>query len=141
MNEKPISVPTEEKRQEGGFTETLRVIAQALIIAVLIRTFLFQAFEIFYETAYIFKRDYERAIVVGRRVVKAVPEFINAYKPVIASLGHLGRRQDAAPYVQKLLSLEPNFTIAKFKKAYPFKLAEDRDNYCKGLLLAGIPRR
>jgi tetratricopeptide (TPR) repeat protein len=101
----------------------------------------FRFFEIFYETAYIFKRDYERAIVVGRRVVKAVPEFINAYKPVIASLGHLGRRQEAAPYVQKLLSLEPDFTIAKFRKAYPFKLAEDRDNYCKGLLLAGIPKR
>jgi signal peptidase I len=46
LNEKPISVPTEEKRQEGGFTETLRVIAQALVIAVLIRTFLFQAFSI-----------------------------------------------------------------------------------------------
>jgi DNA-binding SARP family transcriptional activator len=101
----------------------------------------FRFFEIFYETAYIFKRDYERAIVVGRRVVKAVPEFINAYKPVIASLGHLGRRQDAAPYVQKLLSLEPDFTIAKFRRAYPFKRAEDRDNYCKGLFLAGIPRR
>jgi DNA-binding SARP family transcriptional activator len=101
----------------------------------------FRFFEIFYETAYIFKRDYERAIVVGRRVVKAVPEFINAYKPVIASLGHLGRRKEAAPYVQKLLSLEPDFTIAKFGKAYPFKLVEDRDNYCKGLRLAGIPKR
>ena len=101
----------------------------------------FRFFEIFYETAYIFKRDYERAIVVGRRVVKAIPEFINAYKPVIASLGHLGRRHEAVPYIQKLLSLEPDFTIEKFRRAYPFKLAEDRDNYCKGLRLAGIPRR
>jgi DNA-binding SARP family transcriptional activator len=101
----------------------------------------FRFFEIFYETAYIFKRDYERAVVVGRRVVKAVPEFINAYKPVIASLGHLGRRREAAPYVHKLLSLEPDFTIEKFRKVYPFKLAEDRDNYCKGLRLAGIPEK
>ena len=60
---------------------------------------------------------------------------------MIASLGHLGRRQEAAPYVQKLLSLEPDFTIEKFRKAYPFKLVEDRDNYCKGLRLAGIPKR
>jgi signal peptidase I len=41
-----MSVPTEEKRQKGGFAETLRVIVQALIIAVVIRTFLFQAFNI-----------------------------------------------------------------------------------------------
>jgi DNA-binding SARP family transcriptional activator/TolB-like protein/Flp pilus assembly protein TadD len=98
-------------------------------------------FENAFTIAYTFKHDYERAVVVGRRVVKANPEFINGYKPLIASLGHLGRRQEAAPYVQKLLSLEPDFTIAKFRKAYPFKLVEDRDNYCKGLLLAGIPKR
>jgi DNA-binding SARP family transcriptional activator len=98
-------------------------------------------FENAFTIAYTFKHDFERAVVVGRRVVRANPEFINGYKPLIASLGHLGRRQEAAPYVQKLLSLEPDFTIEKFRKAYPFKLAEDRDNYCKGLRLAGIPKR
>ena len=41
-----MSVSTEKKRQKGGFAETLRVIVQALIIAVVIRTFLFQAFNI-----------------------------------------------------------------------------------------------
>jgi signal peptidase I len=46
MNEKVMSVSTDEKRQEGGFAETLRVIGQALIIALVIRTFLFQAFNI-----------------------------------------------------------------------------------------------
>ncbi len=98
-------------------------------------------FENAYTIAYTFKHDYERAVVVGRRVVKANLAFINGYKPLIASLGHLGRREEATPYVEKLLSLEPDFTIEKFRKAYPFKLAEDRDNYCKGLRLAGIPRR
>ena len=41
-----MTVSTEKKRQEGEFAETLRVIVQALIIAVVIRTFLFQAFSI-----------------------------------------------------------------------------------------------
>jgi len=41
-----MSVSTEEKRQEGGLAETLRVIGQALIIALVIRTFLFQPFDI-----------------------------------------------------------------------------------------------
>jgi DNA-binding SARP family transcriptional activator/Tfp pilus assembly protein PilF len=101
----------------------------------------FSVYENIYVMAYTFKHDYERAVVVGRRVVKSVPDFINGYKPLIASLGHLGRREEAAPYVERLLSLEPDFTIEKFRKAYPFKRPQDRDDYCKGLRLAGIPKR
>jgi signal peptidase I len=41
-----MSVSTDQKRQEGGFAETVRVIFHALIIAVVIRTFLFQPFNI-----------------------------------------------------------------------------------------------
>src|SRR6202165_849341 len=41
-----MSVSSEPKRKEGGFAETIRVIFHALIIAVVIRTFLFQPFNI-----------------------------------------------------------------------------------------------
>jgi signal peptidase I len=41
-----MSVSTEQKRKEGGFSETVRVIIHALIIATVIRTFLFQPFNI-----------------------------------------------------------------------------------------------
>jgi signal peptidase I len=41
-----MRVTTGDKRQEGRFPETLRVIVQALIVALVIRTFLFQAFNI-----------------------------------------------------------------------------------------------
>jgi tetratricopeptide (TPR) repeat protein len=100
----------------------------------------FSVYENIYVIAYTFKRDYQRAMSVGRRVVQSVPDFINGYKPLIASLGHLGRREEATPYIQKLLSLEPDFTVEKFRTSYPFKLPQDRDNYCEGLLLAGIPK-
>ena len=50
MNDKPehrpMSVQTGTKRKEGGFAETVRVIFHALIIALVIRTFLFQPFNI-----------------------------------------------------------------------------------------------
>jgi TolB-like protein/Tfp pilus assembly protein PilF len=101
----------------------------------------FNFFENAYTIAYTFKRDYERAVVVGRRVTKTNPEFINGYKPLIASLGHLGRRDEARRYLKKLLSLEPDFTIDKFGKGYPFKFDRDRDNYLEGLRLAGVPER
>ncbi|MBN8920513.1 MAG: signal peptidase I [Rhizobiales bacterium] len=41
-----MRVTTESKRKEGGFAETVRVIVHALIIAAVIRTFLFQPFNI-----------------------------------------------------------------------------------------------
>jgi signal peptidase I len=41
-----MSLATEKKSEQGGFLETLRVIAHALIIAVIIRTILFQPFSI-----------------------------------------------------------------------------------------------
>ena len=41
-----MSVQTDSKRKEGGFAETVRVVIHALIIALVIRTFLFQPFNI-----------------------------------------------------------------------------------------------
>ena len=41
-----MSVQTGTKRTEGGFAETVRVVIHALIIALVIRTFLFQPFNI-----------------------------------------------------------------------------------------------
>src|SRR5690349_12255643 len=41
-----MSVQTDAKRKEGGFAETVRVVIHAIIIAIVIRTFLFQPFNI-----------------------------------------------------------------------------------------------
>jgi len=98
-------------------------------------------FEHAFTIAYTFKGDYEQAVIVGRRVVKANPDFVNGYKPLIVALGHLGRPDEARPYVGKLLSIEPNFTVERFGEVYPFKKASDRDRHMMGLRLAGIPER
>jgi signal peptidase I len=42
----PMSVQTGTKKKEGGIAETVRVVVHALIIALVIRTFLFQPFNI-----------------------------------------------------------------------------------------------
>jgi DNA-binding SARP family transcriptional activator len=99
----------------------------------------FGLWECMYTIAYTFKGDYDRAISIGRRSVKANPSFSNGYKPLIAALGHLGQAEEAAPYIDKLLALEPTFTIEQFGKTYPFKRLEDRERYMQGLRLAGVP--
>jgi DNA-binding SARP family transcriptional activator/TolB-like protein/Tfp pilus assembly protein PilF len=98
-------------------------------------------FENVFTIAYTFSGDYERAIMVGRRVVKANPNFVAGYKPLIASLGHLGQRDEAKLYIAKLLALEPDFTVESFGRHYPLKKVSDRRRYMKGLLLAGVPAR
>jgi tetratricopeptide (TPR) repeat protein len=101
----------------------------------------FSWFETLYTIAYTFKGDYQLAVLSGRRAVKATPGFIAGYKPLIASLGHLKRRDEARLYIEELLSLEPNFTIERFGKTYPVKKASDRERYMAGLRLAGVPER
>jgi tetratricopeptide (TPR) repeat protein len=98
-------------------------------------------YESMYTIAYTFKGDYERAVSVGRRAVKTNPQYSNGYKPLIAALGQLGRRDEARSYVEMLLSLEPNFTVERFSQVYPFKQASDRERYMMGLRLAGVPER
>ena len=46
MEQKPMSVPAEQKSRKRGFADTLRVMVQALILALVIRSFLFQSFNI-----------------------------------------------------------------------------------------------
>ena len=41
-----MSVSSEQQRREGGFAETWRVLIQAAVIAIVIRTLLFQPFNI-----------------------------------------------------------------------------------------------
>ena len=89
--------------------------------------------------AYLMKRQYKDAIEVGRRVVHFTPAFVNGYKPLIAALGHLRRRKEAAPYIKKLIEIEPDFTLKKFGENYPFLQERDRQHYIEGLRRAGLP--
>ncbi len=91
--------------------------------------------------AYLMKREYKEAVEIGRRVVHFTPAFVNGYKPLIAALGHLQQRKQAAPYIKKLLEIEPDFSLRKFSQNYPFTNDRDRMHYIEGLRRAGVPER
>jgi tetratricopeptide (TPR) repeat protein len=99
------------------------------------------SFDFLYMIAYLFNEDYERAAMVGQAGVGVFPNFVNGYKPLIAALGHLGRRDEAGLYLDKLLTLEPGFTIERFAEVYPIKKAADRRRYTDGLRVAGVAVR
>ena len=96
-------------------------------------------FETIYPNAHMLSGNYEQAIKVGRRTVRANPEFVNGYKALIASLGHLGCIDEATHYRALLAQCEPSFSIERFVKSYPFQQDADRQRYAEGLRLAGVP--
>ncbi len=100
-----------------------------------------QAF--FYDTISIYiallKHDYQQAASVGRAVTEMNPSFSSSLKPYLAALGHLGMVEECGPVRDRLLSIQPDFTIAGFIATSPFDRAEHLANVVSGLRAAGVP--
>lgn len=84
------------------------------------------------------KRDHETALRFGRRSVELNPGFSSAHKGLLAVLGHLGRKAEAAELLARLLALEPRLTLADAINRSPFLRAEDLAHYAEGLKLGGL---
>lgn len=96
----------------------------------------------FYDTARIIiallKRAHEQAVEIGREVSQMNPAFSAACKPYLAALGHLGQNSEAESVRDRLLEIEPEFSITGFIASSPFERAEDLEHFVQGLRLAGI---
>ena len=96
-------------------------------------------FDAFFVLIHLMKTDYESAAAIGRSVVGMNPGFSAAYKPYLAALGYLGRTQEAAVVRKRLLSIEPDFSVARFLETTPMRREQDRAHFAEGLRRAGIP--
>jgi len=96
-------------------------------------------FDAFFVLIHLLKRDFESAVALGRSVSEMNPSFSASLKPYLAALGHTGRHQEAAAARERLLAIEPDFTIEGFTAGSPLARAADRDVYSEGLRLAGLP--
>ncbi len=85
------------------------------------------------------QHQHEAAVDAGREISQMNPSFSAAYKPYLAALGHLRAEAEAATVLERLMALEPEFTVAAFRAGSPFGRTEDCDHYAEGLLLAGVP--
>ena len=96
-------------------------------------------FDSFFTLIYLLKRDYEAAVAAGRSATQMNQSLSAGFKPYLAALGHLGRRQEAAIALRRLLAIEPDFTVQRFLHTAPFVRESDRESYAQGLRLAGVP--
>jgi DNA-binding SARP family transcriptional activator/TolB-like protein len=99
----------------------------------------------FYDTFFIYihllKRDFESAVAVGRTVSEMNTSFSASHRLYLAALGHTGRTQEATIIRQRLLALEPDFTVERFLATTPLQREVDRELFAEGLRLAGVPER
>jgi DNA-binding SARP family transcriptional activator len=82
---------------------------------------------------------FEEALALGRRSIELNPGFTSAYKGYLATLGHLGRDQEAARVLARLLTLEPRFCVKSALERSPIKQQADLDFYAEGLRRGGLP--
>lgn len=58
---------------------------------------------------------------------------------LLSSLGHLGRRDEAAKELAELLKQRPDFTIALARQLRPYTDEGYREQFLGGLRKAGVP--
>ncbi len=85
------------------------------------------------------RHDHEAAAAAGREVSQMNAAFSAALKPYLAALGHLGVEAEARSVRERLLAMEPEYTVSVFLAENPFERPQDRDHFAEGLRRAGIP--
>ena len=81
----------------------------------------------------------ELAAQIGRIVTEMNTAFSSSLKPYLAALGYLGRQQESARALSRLMSIQPEFTLGGFITTSPFEREEDLACVVEGLRRAGVP--
>ncbi len=85
------------------------------------------------------RRDYQAAILSGRRVAELRPNLLAGLQHYVAALGHAGATGEAADVLGRLLAIQPGFSVNGFLADHPFARPGDAQHYADGLRLAGVP--
>jgi DNA-binding SARP family transcriptional activator len=80
-----------------------------------------------------------RAVAIGEAVIAMQPRLTAAWKPYAAALALCGREEEARAAAQRLLALEPGFTIATFLATTPYVRPADLAALREALTRAGFP--
>jgi TolB-like protein/class 3 adenylate cyclase len=82
---------------------------------------------------------HEEAASWVKEELKISPNRLGALQMAIASNALAGRMAEAHEALQKLLSLQPKFSISEFLRGTPWHVPVDRARMVEGLRLAGLP--
>jgi tetratricopeptide (TPR) repeat protein len=83
--------------------------------------------------------DFETVVVAGQRALGLNPTMSSTCKGLLSALGHLGRAREAEDLRERLLQLEPGFTLRHAATRSALRRREDLALYVDGLRKAGLP--
>jgi adenylate cyclase len=90
--------------------------------------------------AHVIAGRYEEAIEWADQSLRELPRFESALRNRVVACAHLGRVEEARDGLERLLELQPDLTIAKFKALYAVTLPPKvLDIYVEGYRKAGLP--
>jgi adenylate cyclase len=98
-----------------------------------------RAFAVGLAVAHLTACRYEQAIDWADRSLAAQPDYRSALRIKAACCAHLGRLDEARDCLRRLLELEPDLTISRFKASLAYLSPEILDRYTEGLQKAGLP--
>ncbi len=81
--------------------------------------------------------QYEESITWAQRAISEQDTWTASYRPLIASMAHLGRIDEAKRVAEQLLTHDPGYRVARIKSLYRPSLGFER--YLEGLVRAGLP--
>jgi adenylate cyclase len=82
---------------------------------------------------------YDQAVSWLQKARRENPRFVAAHRMLAASLGLVGRNEEANAAGRELLAVDPTFRVSVFASWYPLRRPDDLERLVCGLRLAGLP--
>lgn len=90
--------------------------------------------------AYLVAADYEKAVELAERSLRANPRHVSAHRSRVVGLVRLGRMQDANLAARDLLRRDPTMTVAGYLATHPAGRTPVGRGWAEALGEAGIPK-
>jgi TolB-like protein/Flp pilus assembly protein TadD len=88
--------------------------------------------------SYLSLEDFEKSVDYANKAIHILRSNVRAYQRKAASLGHLGRINEAKEALKKIFELQPDFSLAVLDETYPFREQRQRDLLMTGVRKAGL---
>ena len=89
--------------------------------------------------AYLADAQYERAIEYALRSLRENSTYTSALRQLVMAFQLAEKTEEARRAAHRLLILEPDLTVEKFRRRYPGSATPSADLYCGALAKAGVP--
>jgi len=81
---------------------------------------------------------YDEVVRAAQRVMRQIPNWTEAFTMQAAAYAKLGRLDEACAAVERLLGIDPQYSVKRALRRHPYRDATDRDKLAGALRKAGL---